>query len=132
MQTNILLIFIFSIIGILDTLYLIYHGIKKTDVKCLFFPKEWCRTVQYSKYSKTMGIPNSQLGFVMYVVILALAYCFVQGLVPILWLQGVIAFGFLFSVYFLYIQAFVLRAYCTWCVISAFNFTVMTIAIFLM
>jgi uncharacterized membrane protein len=39
--------------------------------------------------------------------------------------------GFLFSLYFMYVQAFVLRAFCTWCVISFVNFSVMAWAVFI-
>ena len=45
MNTAPLLVYIFSVIGILDTSYLIYHILHKTDVYCLFFPPEWCRKV---------------------------------------------------------------------------------------
>ena len=41
-------------------------------------------------------------------------------------------FGFIFSLYFTYVQAFVLRAFCTWCVISALNFTLMMLAVYLL
>ncbi len=130
MKTTIL--YIFGVIGVIDTLYLIYHKLRGTDVACVFFPKEWCYKVQHSPQSKTFGIPNSYLGFVMYIVILALTALFVMGSVPFWPLQAIVTFGFLFSMYFLYVQAFVLRAFCTWCVVSAVNFTVMMIAVWFM
>ena len=58
MTVALLIIFVFALIGIADTIYLIYHVITKKPVACLFFPKEWCLKVQYSKYSKTFGIPK--------------------------------------------------------------------------
>lgn len=122
---------IISCIGILDTLYLIYHKVRGTDVACPFFPPEWCKKVQYSKQSKTFGVPNSILGFFMYVIIAGLIFAFNAGLVPLWPLQIIITFGFLFSSYFLYVQAFVLKAFCTWCVLSAINFIAMTLLIFL-
>lgn len=123
-------ILIFAIIGILDTLYLMSVKWRKAEVKCLFFPNEWCYKVQHSKYSKTLGIPNSYAGFGMYVLILILLYLFVAGSIPLWPLQAIVAFGFLFSLYFLYIQAFVLRAFCTWCVLSFINFAVMAFVLF--
>lgn len=75
------------------------------------------------------GIPNSVLGFCMYVVILVLAYLFSAALIPFWPILAVVTFGFLFSLYFTYIQAFVLKAFCTWCVVSALNFMVMVIAV---
>lgn len=132
MTTPLWLLVAFSCVGLLDASYLIYHKVRKTDVACWFFPKEWCRKVQYSPYSKTLGIPNSMAGFGMYAAILALTLLFANGLVPFWTVQAVVGFGFLFSLYFTYIQAFVLKAFCTWCVISAINFIVMTVAAFLL
>lgn len=123
------IIYIFGIIGVLDTLYLIYHKVKGTDVACPFFPKEWCHKVQHSPQSKTFGVSNSILGFIMYVLILILAALFAMGTLPAWPLVSIITFGFLFSLYFLYVQGFVLRAFCTWCVISFINFTVMILAV---
>lgn len=124
------IILVFSLIGLADTTYLIYCKVMKKDVYCLFFPKKWCKKVQYSKYSTTLGIPNSVAGFGMYSLIFILAAAFVNGFAPLMYLQAIIAFGYAFSMYFMYIQARVLKAYCTWCVLSAINFTVMAFAIF--
>lgn len=119
------IIYLFACLGVLDTLYLIYHKVRGTDVACPFFPKEWCYKVQHSEQSKTLGIPNSYAGFVMYVLMIILAYLFTVGLVSFWPLKALVTFGFAFSTYFLFVQAFVLRAFCTWCVVSAINFTVM-------
>ncbi len=128
-MTTIQILYVFGTIGIFDTLYLIYHKLAGTDVACPFFPKEWCRKVQYSPQSKTFGIPNSYAGFAMYAIILWLTMQYAAG-TGLFWpIQAVVTFGFLFSMYFLYVQAFVLRAFCTWCVLSAINFTVMLLAV---
>jgi uncharacterized membrane protein len=124
------LIYVFSSIGIADTLYLIYHKLKGTEVYCFLFPKRWCKKVQHSKQSKTFGIPNSYLGFAMYVMLIVLMLLAAQGTVPYWWIRGIIFIGFGFSTYFLYVQAFVLKAFCTWCVVSAINFWVMFFAQF--
>ncbi len=126
MNTNIL--YVCAVLGLLDTAYLIYHKVRGTDVACIFFPKAWCKKVQYSKQSKTLGIPNSIAGFGMYAFILLAAVMFARGVWPSWPLTGVITFGFLFSMYFTYVQAFVLRAFCTWCVLSAINFTILFLA----
>lgn len=125
MQTSLYIILFFAIVGIFDTVYLIYHKVRGTDVACWFFPPEWCRKVQYSSYSKTMGIPNAVAGLVMYCAIILLLWLYVSGYIAWWPIAAIITFGFLFSMYFVYIQAFVLRAFCTWCVVSAINFCVM-------
>jgi uncharacterized membrane protein len=132
MTLSLTLIFIFAGIGILDTLYLAYHTITKKPVACLFFPKEWCLKVQYSKQSKTFGIPNSYAGLFIYSAILVLLFLYLSGAAPFWWLQIPIAIGFLFAMYFTFVQAFILRAFCTWCVVSAINFLVMAVAAFLL
>lgn len=128
---NTSIIYIFSAIGLLDTLYLLYHKIRKTDVACPFFPKEWCKKVQYSKYSKTLGIPNPLAGMLMYGAIFTLTALADNGIINFIPVVSIITVGFLFSLYFTYIQAYVLKAFCTWCVLSAVNFTVMFILILL-
>lgn len=123
---NLVSIFYFlGAIGVADTLYLIYHKLRGTDAACLFFPAEWCRTVQHSPQSKTFGIPNSYAGFGMYVVILMLTWLHAGGSIAVWPIQAIVTLGFLFSMYFTYVQAFVLKAFCTWCVLSAINFTAM-------
>lgn len=129
MQTSIILIYVFAAIGLIDTIYLSSHVRSKKPVKCVFFPEEWCHKVQYSKYSRTFGIPNPYAGLGMYVLILAMLSLYVAGSWPFWPVATVISIGFLFSLYFTAIQAFVLRAFCTWCVVSAINFVVMFIAI---
>ncbi len=125
------ILYVFGVIGVVDTLYLIYHKVRGTDVACVFFPKEWCYKVQHSPQSKTFGIPNSYLGFLMYILILAMTYMFTTGSLVFWPIQAIVTFGFLFSMYFIYIQGFVLKAFCTWCVVSAINFTVMMIAVWM-
>lgn len=117
-------------VGLVDTLYLSYHAITKTDVACWFFPKEWCKKVQYSKYSRTFGIPNPYLGLLMYVAIFGFTYLTSLGQMASWVVPAIVIFGFAFSMYFTFIQTFVLRAFCTWCVVSAINFTIMFISLF--
>lgn len=123
-----LYIFIFiTVLGIINTIYLTYHSIKGTMVYCLGFPDEWCEKVQKSKYSRTLGIPNPYLGLGMLLTILVLVILYSQGTLSLVPVNILVAFGFLFSLYFLYIQAPVLRAYCTWCVVSALVFSLLFI-----
>lgn len=130
METPILLILILSAIGIVNTSYLSYHSFKKTPVKCLFFPPEWCLKVQQSKFSRTLGIPNPYAGLFMYLAILVLTLLFSSGaLASFTPISVIIWIGFIFSLYFTFIQAFVLRAFCTWCVLSAIEFTLLLLTI---
>lgn len=130
METPLLLIIILSVIGIVNTSYLSYHSIKKTPVKCIFFPPEWCEKVQHSKFSRTLGFPNSMAGLGMYSALLILSILFAVGFLVVAWpIIAIIWIGFIFSMYFTFIQAFVLRAFCTWCVLSAIEFTLLFILV---
>ena len=117
-----------ALVGIADTLYLIWHKVRGTEVACIGFPKAWCRKVWYAKQSKTFGVSNSILGFLMFSAILALVL--LQPVLPFWPVQFLVAFGFAFSLYFTGVQIFVLRALCTWCVISALTFFTMFWAVF--
>lgn len=127
MDSTLKLLIVIISIGILNTIYLAYHTITHKLVACIFFPKEWCEKVQKSKYSKTFGIPNSYLGFLMLTLILLFTLMYSNGIISFVPSFIIIAAGFLFSTYFLYIQAFVLKAFCTWCVLSFIVFTALLI-----
>ncbi len=130
MSTPIVLILIFSFIGIINTIYLSYHSFTKTPVKCLFFPQEWCLKVQQSKWSKTFGIPNTYAGLTIYFLIFILTLLGINGFpMMVEFVKGLIYFGFAFSMYFVFIQAFILKAFCTWCVVSAVDFVILLITI---
>jgi len=130
MNLSITLILVFSVLGMLDTLYLVAHTITRRPVRCLFFPQAWCDRVQFSKRSKTFGVPNSILGFILYAAIFGFALSTYAGSTPFLVVQTLITLGFLFALYFTYVQWFILRAFCTWCVVSALNLLILFIAAF--
>lgn len=128
MNIYIIIILATTIIGIFNTIYLSYCCITKKDVKCLFFPPAMCVKVQHSKYSRTFGIPNPYLGLAMLLAILVFVFLFINAVVPFSIIFAIVSAGFLFSLYFLYIQTFILKAFCTWCVLSALVFVVLFIA----
>lgn len=83
-----------------------------------------CDTVIHSEYSKFFGVPVELLG-IGYYGIIALSYALMIA-VPALALSSVTFFllsltlvALLFSGYLTFIQAFALRQWCTWCLISA-------------
>jgi uncharacterized membrane protein len=75
-----------------------------------------CEQVQSSKYAELLGVPVAVLGLVAYAAILATAL--VRP--PAAALAGAVLgiAGLAFALYLLAIQAFVLDAYCTWCLAS--------------
>lgn len=111
------------LIGILNTIYLSITAILGKNVYCFLLPDEWCLAVQHSKYSKTFGIRNPYLGLFMLTLIAVMYYMNLNDQLDYLYTFGIVTFGFLFSCYFLYIQAVLIKAFCTWCVLSFLVFT---------
>lgn len=118
MDATLKILFVTIAVGLLNAIYLSYHTMTHKMVACYFFPVEWCEKVQKSSYSKTFGVPNSYLGFLMLTTLLILTLLYSNGTLSFVPSFVIICAGFLFSSYFLYIQAFVLKAFCTWCVLS--------------
>jgi uncharacterized membrane protein len=83
-----------------------------------------CADVQDSPYSEIAGIPVSVVGMVGYVILLALSLLRgrvseeVEFYLPVLSF-GAALIGVLYSAYLTYLEAFVIRAWCYWCVASA-------------
>ena len=87
-----------------------------------------CEKVQTSRWSYFLGLPVSAWGLGAYVAILALAMIGVQPRFArerwlALGLFGLSAVGVAFSAYLTYLEAFVIHAWCQWCVISAILIT---------
>ena len=83
-----------------------------------------CEAVVHSQYSTLLGIPLEYLGMTYYLIIAAAHGVFLvwpaSSLVlfhKIILAATVAAFGF--SMYLTFIQAFKLRQWCVWCLISA-------------
>jgi len=83
-----------------------------------------CSAVVHSDFSKFLGIPVELLGMFYYAVTaighgMLIAF---PGFLPAwsaLFLLSLSLVGFLFSAYLIFIQAFTLRQWCTWCIFSA-------------
>ena len=84
-----------------------------------------CVTVQTSTYAKLFGFfPIALLGVIGYVVILA-SWILLKIVAPskqdlvslVLW--AFCMFGVLFSIYLTYLEAFIIHATCSWCILSA-------------
>jgi uncharacterized membrane protein len=83
-----------------------------------------CETVQLSPYADLFGIPVALYGVVGYLGMLAVALVGVQGpFVARRWpttaLAALAAVGVAFSLYLMYLEAAVIRAWCRWCLVSA-------------
>ncbi len=122
--------FILALIGLLDALYLLW--IKITQNKALCLPGIGdCWSVNTSRYSEIFGVPLSLLGALAYLAILALLWLEGKRLDDKVLLPGVVfgvtLAGFVFSIYLTYLEIFVIKAICPFCVVSAIVMTILWI-----
>lgn len=126
-----IVIWVAGIIGFLDALYLTLIKLTNTPLYCTPGLGD-CDVVNTSKWSELWGIPIALFGATTFAaVILVLIFSNKNE-----WFrkhQNLILFaisftGFLYSVYLTYLELFVIRAICQWCVLSALSITVILIA----
>lgn len=122
-MTAFALLFTLSALGISDTVYLIRKRIASERPVCPI--GESCTAVLGSKYNKLLIVPNDVLGLVFYVFVCVVAALLVVGAGPALFLKFIfqlaVVIGALLSVFFTYLQWKVIRAWCFWCLMSAFT-----------
>ena len=131
-MTALALIFTLAAIGISVTAYLIEKR-KKEEVPVCFIGQD-CHSVLSSKYNKTLGVHNDVLGFAYYHFEIVLVGTLVLGInsgFPLVNLAYfTILIGALISVYFTFIQWRILKAWCFWCLMSAFTTWGMALTLF--
>lgn len=107
-----------SFLGLIDSIYLSYMKLQESDLVCNVL--EGCNLVTQSEYAKIFGIPLAYLGVFFYCLLILTLLFFLKSKKAICFrfLQITIFAGFLSSLYFLYLQVFVIRALCTYCLFS--------------
>jgi uncharacterized membrane protein len=92
-----------------------------------------CATVQASEYATVGPVPVSAIGAAGYLILTVLAFLGLQparresAVIGGLLLAGS-AFGVAFSAWLTYLEAFVIRAWCQYCVVSAIVITLVFFA----
>jgi uncharacterized membrane protein len=117
---------ILTIIGLLVSIYMTIYKITSNDSMCIGSGD--CKTVNASRYAEVYGIPVAVLGVAGYSAILAVLLLerkpgFFQQNGTLL-LFGLSLTGFLFTLYLIFVEVALIRAYCPFCITSQ---TVMTI-----
>jgi len=122
MKLRPVLIAILAFVGMIDALFL---SIKRNAGPIPCHITHGCTDVLTSKYSEIAGLPLSWLGLAFYVTVFSLAVFTLfedpknysdLPLSAIFYLSGV---GLIISALLVGIQAFVLRAFCEYCLLSA-------------
>jgi len=115
-----------ALIGFLDALYLSvshYTG----HISCSVV--SGCQEVLVSQYSEIFAIPLAILGalYYLFIIVNSLIYIDSQNKWSKLILSYLPIFGFLFSLYLVYLMFFVINALCQYCLLSASTSTILFI-----
>jgi len=109
---------IVSLAGLADAAYLSVQALTGETLSCGGSPD--CFRVLGSAYAKVVGIPVALLGALAYFTVFAFATFAAFGYARArMFLIPIIGAMFLATLWFLYVQAFVLHAYCRYCLFSA-------------
>ncbi len=131
--TPLALLFTLSAIGIAETVYLIKKRKREEVPVCII--GSGCHEVLTSKYNKVLGIHNDVLGLIFYIFVCAMSALILIEAFPVSTLKSVdmlvILSGAVMSAYFTFLQAFVIKQWCFWCLMSALTVFLMTIIVFL-
>lgn len=101
------------------------HNHKKADAAPLVCPIGFdCHAVVHSDYSKFLGVPVEIFGMIHYLIVSLLYVTFIivpEAMTPLVMSIVVMLsmIAFLFSLYLISIQLFVLKKGCFWCYISS-------------
>lgn len=114
-----------SIIGFVDATYLTIEHYRDADPVCVIGPVgglfDGCGVVTRSEYAVVLGVSVAALGALYYFLALILSAILTRRtdrrIVAVL--AGLTGTGFIASLWFVYLQLFVLRALCLYCVVSA-------------
>lgn len=119
------LVVLISIIGFLDATYLTVRHYDASSINCSIV--SGCEEVTTSRYSTIGGIPVALFGAVYYVTILVLAVAYFDTKSKIfLKFIGYFSFlGFLTSLILVFLQIFVIKAICLYCMVSAASSTML-------
>ena len=107
-----------ALIGLADSVYLTVHHFTSEPVPCSLITG--CETVLTSSYAEIAGVPLAAFGALGYFIAFSLALFTAFGNRLMWTLFGVQAVIMsLVTVWLLYLQAFVIGAFCQFCLISA-------------
>lgn len=114
-----------AVLGVVNAGYLALTALAGASPVCNFI--HGCDLVAASPYSRIFGIPLALFGVFFYSLITGFAFwgvCSKQVMVR-MYILPLATIGFLLSLYFLYLQAFVIQAFCEYCLFSLFDATLL-------
>ena len=107
-----------SLVGLADALYLTIEHVTGQSVRCTII--SGCSAVLSSPYAVVAGIPLAAIGAAAYFTVFSLAILTLFGYPRAgKLLLGLVVAMFLISLWLIYLQAFVIREFCQYCLLSA-------------
>ncbi len=109
---------VLSLIGLADALYLTIQHVTGQTLQCTII--SGCSEVLSSRYAEVAGVPLAAIGAAAYFSIFSLATLAAFGYrIAATLLTLLVAGMFLVSLWLIYLQAFVIRQFCQYCLLSA-------------
>ena len=117
-----------SLIGLADSIYLTVEHLSGRSVRCTLV--SGCSEVLSSQYATVRGFPLAAIGAIAYFVVFSLATLAAFGYKGMGKLLTVIVGAmFLATLWLLYLQAFVIRHFCQFCLLSALVTITLTVLV---
>ena len=119
----------FAVLGLLVSIYMTIYKLTNNESMCI--GSGGCSIVNASGYSEVNGIPVAAIGVFGYLSILTFLVLenrpgFFQENGSML-LFGVTLIGFLFTVWLIYVEVALIKAYCPFCITSQITMTIIFI-----
>jgi uncharacterized membrane protein len=109
---------IVSLLGLADAIYLTVEHVTGQSVRCTIVAG--CSEVLSSQYAVVAGVPLAMIGAAAYFGVFSLATLAAFGYrFAALLLAPLVVVMFLVSLWLIYLQAFVIHAFCQFCLFSA-------------
>ncbi len=120
-------VFVVALIGFADATYLVIEHYQGVIPPCTLV--SGCETVLTSSYSVVFGVPVALLGSLFYIIVAAGALAYIEGKNEQLFRYALqfTVFGLLASLWFVFLQAFIIHSYCLYCLGSAATSTILFI-----
>jgi len=120
-----ILVLLIAIIGFADAGYLTVEHFQGVVPPCKI--TTGCEQVLTSPYSVVLGLPVSLLGAIYYALVAAGSFAYLEGKHERLfrWSLGMTIFGLIASIWFVFLQAFIIHSYCAYCLCSALTSTIL-------
>jgi uncharacterized membrane protein len=115
----VVILYLLTSLGLLLSAYVWYKQVTPGPVLCI---GSGCARVIRSPYGRLLGIPNGALGVFFFGGMLVGLVLLRSGVGWVFWpMVAATAIALVLYLYLVYLQVFVLRSLCSWCIASALD-----------